>query len=138
MTSLLISHRDCERHVMLEHHPESPARLRSILDAVQNHRWDVAPVHREAREIDADQFNGIHPDHYLDMLSELYPGDGIVRLDADTSLNRHSLRAARLAAGGALQAVEAVLSGEADNAFCAVRPPGHHAESALAMGFCIL
>jgi acetoin utilization deacetylase AcuC-like enzyme len=100
---------------------------------------DLGPglVQLAAQEIDAGLFNGVHPQHYLDMLAELDPGEGIAMIDPDTSINRHSLRAARLAAGAAIQATEAVLGGEADNAFCAVRPPGHHAESALGMGFCI-
>ena len=137
MSTLLISHRDCEKHVMLDHHPESPARLQSIAKAVQDRDWGQALQQIQAREIDAELFAGIHPQHYLDMLAELDPGEGIARVDADTSMNRHSLRAARLAAGAAVQATEAVLGGEADNAFCAVRPPGHHAESAIGMGFCI-
>ena len=137
MSTLLISHRDCEKHVMLDHHPESPARLQSIANILENEAWAEQLLPVEAREIDASLFQGIHPQQYLNMLAELKPGEGIARLDADTSLNQHSLRAARLAAGAAIQASEAVMAGTASNAFCAVRPPGHHAESALAMGFCI-
>ena len=122
---------------MLPHHPESPARLRVIAEAVAATHFQKPPLQVIAREIAADKFAGIHPQNYLQMLAELKPGEGIARIDADTSLNRHSLRAARLAAGAALQAVEAVMSGSAKNAFCAVRPPGHHAESAMGMGFCI-
>jgi acetoin utilization deacetylase AcuC-like enzyme len=137
MSTLLITHRDCEKHVMLDHHPESPARLQSIAGALQAQPWAKELQEQPAREIDAALFAGIHPQHYLDMLAELDPGEGIARIDADTSINRHSLRAARLAAGAATQATEAVLGGEANSAFCAVRPPGHHAESAIGMGFCI-
>ena len=137
MSCLFISHGDCEKHVMLEHHPESPARLASIHRAVSEKNWGERLVMCEARESDADCFDGIHPRDYLDRLAELDPGEGIVRVDADTSLNRHSLRAARLAAGAAVQAVDAVMAGESDRAFCAVRPPGHHAETAIPMGFCI-
>ena len=137
MSTLLISHRDCEKHVMLDHHPESPARLQSIANTLQNKVWAEQLLPVQAQEIDASLFQGIHPQQYLNMLAELKPGEGIARIDADTSLNQHSLRAARLAAGAAIQASEAVMTGTASNAFCAVRPPGHHAESALAMGFCI-
>lgn len=137
MVTLLISHSDCEKHVMLEQHPESPARLQHIQQAVAEVDWQGRLQPLEAREINRLQFEGIHPDEYLDLLDGLDPGEGIARVDADTSINRHSLRAARLAAGGAIQAVDEVMTGSADNAFCAVRPPGHHAESSLPMGFCI-
>lgn len=137
MPCLFISHDDCEKHVMLDHHPESPARLRSIQQAVAAQDWGDSLTRITAGEIDDDCFRGIHPRDYLERLAELDPGDGIVRVDADTSLNRHSLRAARLAAGAAVQAVDAVMQGDASRAFCAVRPPGHHAETAIPMGFCI-
>ncbi len=137
MTSLLLSHTDCEKHVMLDHHPESPARLQCIFAHLAHTPVSGHLKMSQAREIDSALFSGIHPDQYLDMLAELKPGEGIARIDADTSLNQHSLRAAKLAAGAAVEAVEAVIGGRAGNAFCAVRPPGHHAESALGMGFCI-
>ncbi len=137
MSCLYISHGDCEKHVMLDHHPESPARLQSIQRALDARDWGESLTRTEAREIDGACFEGIHPRDYLDRLAELDPGQGIVRVDADTSLNRHSLRAARLAAGAAVQAVDAVWQGDAPRAFCAVRPPGHHAETAIPMGFCI-
>jgi acetoin utilization deacetylase AcuC-like enzyme len=137
MNTLFVSHTDCEKHVMLEHHPESPARLQSIHKALATHPLHDSLEFLTAREIAAEHFSTIHPRNYLAMLEELDPGEGIARIDADTSLNKHSLRAARLAAGGVIQAVEAVMQAKADNAFCAVRPPGHHAESAIGMGFCI-
>lgn len=137
MVTLFISHTDCEKHVMLEHHPESPARLRHIQQAVAAVDWQGRLQPQEAREITRAQFEGIHPAEYLAMLESLDPGQGTIRVDADTSINRHSLRAARLAAGSVLQAVDAVMEGSANNAFCAIRPPGHHAESSLPMGFCI-
>lgn len=134
MPTLLLSHTDCEKHMMLPHHPESPERLRAIHAALANKPhldW------RDAREIDDAHFQGIHPRQYLELLAELKPGEGIAKIDADTSLNKYSLRAARLAAGAGLQGVESVMSGQYRNAFCAVRPPGHHAEAAIGMGFCI-
>ncbi|MDJ0879930.1 MAG: histone deacetylase family protein [Halieaceae bacterium] len=137
MPVLFISHGDCEKHVMLDHHPESPARLRAIHDAVQAREWGHSLVAVEAREIDDRCFGQVHPSEYVARLAALDPGEGIVRVDADTSLNRYSLRAARLAAGAAIQGVDAVMDDRAERAFCAVRPPGHHAESALPMGFCL-
>ncbi|MBT4521772.1 MAG: histone deacetylase family protein [Halieaceae bacterium] len=137
MPTLYLSHTDCEKHVMLEQHPESPARLRAIQRELDQNHWNNLLERRQASEIDDACFAGIHPRQYLDMLAELKPGEGIARIDADTSVNKHSLRAARLAAGSGLQAVEAVIAGHFNNAFCAVRPPGHHAEAAIGMGFCI-
>ena len=122
---------------MLDNHPESPARLQHIQAAVQAADWHGSLQAVQAREISLEDFVGIHPQQYLDRVDALQPGDGIARLDADTSINRHSLRAARLAAGALLQAVDSVMAGAADNAFCAVRPPGHHAESTASMGFCV-
>lgn len=137
MQTLFISHLDCEKHIMLPQHPESPARLQHIQAAIAATDWRGSLQPLAAQEIDHGCFAGVHPESYLQMLAELKPGEGIARLDPDTSINQHSLRAARLAAGSLLQAVDAVLAGTADNAFCAIRPPGHHAETALAMGFCI-
>ena len=137
MPTLFLSHEDCEKHEMLPHHPESPARLRSIHAAMAQRSWEGRLLSREAAEISPAAFEGIHPESYVAGLAELDPGDGVVRIDADTSLNRHSLRAARLAAGAAVEAVSEVMAGRADNAFCAVRPPGHHAETAIPMGFCV-
>ena len=137
MQTLYLSHPDCEKHEMLPHHPESPARLRAIEDRLCGPTWERKLHRREAIEIDPAHFKNVHPDNYLNMLAELRPGEGIAKIDADTSLNRHSLRAAKLAAGAGLQGVEAIMSGEYRSAFCAVRPPGHHAESAIGMGFCI-
>ena len=137
MQTLFISHDDCEKHVMLDHHPESPARLRAIHDALDSSGLNDRLCREDALEIEPSLFEGIHPPEYLTMLDELDPGEGIARLDADTSINKHSLRAARLAAGAVVQAVNAVFDKSANNAFCAVRPPGHHAESAAPMGFCI-
>jgi acetoin utilization deacetylase AcuC-like enzyme len=137
MPTLYLSHTDCEKHIMSPRHPESPARLQAISTALSAGLWDDCLEREIAAEISDEYFTGIHPRQYLDMLAELRPGEGVADIDADTSINKHSLRAARLAAGAGLRATEAVMSGQNNNAFCAVRPPGHHAESAIGMGFCI-
>jgi acetoin utilization deacetylase AcuC-like enzyme len=137
MTTLFLNHTDCEKHIMSPYHPESPERLRAINTALSNEAWNRRLYRENATEINSEQFNGIHPQHYLERLAEFDPGDGVVHIDADTSINRFSLRAARLAAGAGLRAVESVMSKEFSSAFCAVRPPGHHAESAIGMGFCV-
>jgi acetoin utilization deacetylase AcuC-like enzyme len=137
VTTLYLSHADCQKHVMLPQHPESPTRLRAIEQAVNTDFWQNRLERRQAQEINTQYFANIHPQHYLDFLAELKPGEGTAAIDGDTSINQYSLRAARLAAGAGIQAVEAVMHGQYANAFCAVRPPGHHAESAMGMGFCV-
>jgi acetoin utilization deacetylase AcuC-like enzyme len=122
---------------MLDHHPESPTRLRAIEAALSTDAWEQQLVRRAVREIDPALLDGVHARDYLTMVEHLEPGEGIARIDADTSINRHSLRAARLAAGAGLQAVDAVMGEEFADAFCAMRPPGHHAEAAAGMGFCV-
>ena len=137
MQTLFLSHPDCEKHMMQPRHPESPARLQAIEVELSGAAWDGRLDRQRPAEISYEHFGGIHPGDYLDMLKELKPGEGLVHIDPDTALNQYSLRAARLAAGAGLSAVESVISGGHHSAFCAVRPPGHHAESAIGMGFCI-
>ncbi|MFK8048866.1 MAG: histone deacetylase family protein [Halioglobus sp.] len=137
MKSLLLTHTDCEKHVMLAHHPESPARLQAVVNRLNEGVMDSRLVFVEAEEIDELKLPAVHSGEYLEMLQSLKPEEGIAQIDPDTSLNKHSMRAAKLAAGSGLQAVDSVWSGEYKNAFCAVRPPGHHAESTAGMGFCI-
>ena len=93
--------------------------------------------HHAAPEITRQQLARIHSPAYLDALEALSPSEGYVRLDPDTVMSPATLPAARRAAGAAVRAVDLVIAGEADNAFCSVRPPGHHAEQGQAMGFCL-
>lgn len=137
MSTLLVSHVDCELHRMAPGHPESPERLQAIerqLTAAgvmeRLNRLGAAPASREQLEL-------IHPPAYIDSICDLHPLHGLNYADPDTALNPHSLRAAQLAAGAVIEAAEWVLAGKASNAFCAVRPPGHHAEHDAAMGFCL-
>lgn len=137
MTTAYISHIDCELHEMGAGHPESPQRLQAIsaelgvsglLDRLECLRPDAASH---------DQLALAHPRNYIRELEALHPQQGHNYADPDTALNPHSLRAARLAAGAVLLGTQQILSGACQNAFCAVRPPGHHAEQASAMGFCL-
>jgi acetoin utilization deacetylase AcuC-like enzyme len=135
MTTALISHPDCLDHVTPDGHPERPDRLRAIervlgAEAFMHLLRVDAPLAQDAHILRC------HPRSHLDRLERLAPTDGAVAIDSDTYLTAASLRAARRAAGANVLAVDMVMSGEVDNAFCAVRPPGHHAETVRAMGFC--
>ncbi|WP_308446406.1 histone deacetylase family protein [Chitinimonas sp. BJYL2] len=132
-----LTHPDCALHDMGSHHPECPARLAAIQDqliasGLWDHLWHVEPP-----LVTHEQLALVHPPRYVEALEQLSPAEGIVHLDPDTAINRHSLRAAQRAAGAVVRATELVVNREAANAFCAVRPPGHHAESKRAMGFCL-
>ncbi len=138
MTTLLISHRDCLLHDTSPGHPESPDRLRAVMAALEAGEFE-ALRREDAPEATDLQISRAHPAQIMDMLASAsaQAGDGYVRIDEDTIMSRGSERAARLAAGAVCRAVAAVARGEVRNAFCAVRPPGHHAESVRPMGFCL-
>lgn len=121
---------------MGHHHPEQPARLAAINDRLIASGLDMALRHYDAPLVDDPQLEAAHDPAYLRELAGKSPADGISWVDGDTAMNPHSLRAARRAAGAVVRAVDLVMSGEADRAFCGVRPPGHHAERDRAMGFC--
>ena len=117
-------------------HPERPDRLRAIHAALDDPTFDEL-FREEAPYGEIRAVQKVHPGDYVQMLREATPETGLVRLDADTTLSPGSFDAAMHAVGGACRAVDAVLSGVAVNAFVACRPPGHHAETARAMGFCL-
>ena len=117
-------------------HPESPLRLKAILKALQESE-PPGLVRREAPVASLGQIQRVHPERYTTRILASVPREGFVRVDADTVLNPHSGEAALRAAGAACAAVDAVMAGESKAAFCAMRPPGHHAESMEAMGFCV-
>jgi acetoin utilization deacetylase AcuC-like enzyme len=117
-------------------HPESPVRLRTVLRAVEEAA--VPGLERcLAPPATLEQVQRVHPERYTRRMLASVPVSGYVRVDADTVLNPHSGEAALRASGAACAAVDAVVAGEARRAFCAMRPPGHHAEAMEAMGFCV-
>src|SRR5580700_1096668 len=136
MTTLLYTHPACLDHDPGQFHPESPARLQAVLEALDGP--DFARLERrEAPEAALDDIARVHPRGLIERLLAAVPQAGHVGIDADTFLSPGSGRAALRAAGAVAAAVDAVIGGEADNAFCAVRPPGHHAEPRRPMGFCL-
>lgn len=137
MATGLFSHPDCNLHDMGDWHPECPGRLQAIEDQLIASRIEPLLVHEEAPLVDeAELLRVHHPDH-VDYIRALAPERGYAEIDADTRMNPYSWRAAMRAAGAAVAATDAVIDGRYDNAFCSVRPPGHHAEPDRAMGFCL-
>jgi len=136
MTTLLYTHPACLEHDPGRHHPESPARLRAVLTALGEPEF-ARLERREAPEATLDDLVRVHPRRQVERILSSVPRSGHVGIDADTILSPASGTAALRAAGAVVAAVDAVVSKHADNAFCAVRPPGHHAEPGRAMGFCL-
>ncbi|GGF47145.1 Acetoin utilization deacetylase AcuC [Mameliella alba] len=132
MTTALFTHADALDHVTPEGHPERVARIEHLLHALAGLDLD----RRSAPEVEEAQLRLSHPQRYIDRIRGGVPDSGNTQLDADTWMSPGSFRAASRAAGAAVAAVDAVLAGEVDNAFCAMRPPGHHAETETPMGFC--
>ena len=138
MSVAYISHPICLQHEMGTHHPECPARLTAIQQHFKSSGLMDELISLEARPADWSLVTRAHPQSMIDHLLALNPEQGLAFIDADTAMNPYSLNAALHAAGAAVQAVDGVISGEFQRAFCAVRPPGHHAEAELPMGFCLL
>ncbi|KUF12689.1 histone deacetylase family protein [Pseudoponticoccus marisrubri] len=133
MATALITHADALEHVTPEGHPERVARLEHVLHALQP--LDLKRV--TAPEVEIADLRRIHPQTYIDRIAAAEPASGQHQLDADTWMSPGSWRAGLRGAGAAVQAVAMVMSGEVDNAFSAMRPPGHHAERETPMGFCL-
>jgi len=136
MTTLLFSHPACLEHDPGPHHPESAARLRAVLAALDDPEF-AGLERREAPEATLDDLLRVHSRRHVERTFGAVPRSGHIGIDADTILSPASGAAALRSAGAVAAAVDAVVAKEADNAFCAVRPPGHHAEPERAMGFCL-
>ena len=137
MAIAYISHHDCQLHDMGRHHPEQPARLSAINDRLIAtglemvlHQYDAPLATRELLE-------AVHDASYIDEIYAASPSEGLIWVDGDTAMNKHSLTAALRAAGAVAMGVDLVMEGKAKHVFCGVRPPGHHAEHHRAMGFCL-
>ncbi|MEM1049173.1 MAG: histone deacetylase family protein [Pseudomonadota bacterium] len=136
MTTLLVHHPCFLDHVTPLGHPERPDRMRALDQALEAERFHLL-ARVEAPMGDREQLLTSHPESHVDMLASAAPSEGLIRLDADTTMSPGSWEAALRAVGGACLAVDDVMEGKAKNAFCAMRPPGHHAERDRAMGFCL-
>jgi acetoin utilization deacetylase AcuC-like enzyme len=135
MSTLLISHPACLDHLTPPGHPERPDRLRAVEQALEAQKLQLL-AREQAPMASLENIALCHPMDYIVEIRDATPKEGIVHLDADTSMSPGSFEAALRAAGGAILAVDEVLAKKARNAFVATRPPGHHAETARPMGFC--
>lgn len=133
MATAVFTHADALEHVTPLGHPERVERVEHLLHALAGLDLD----RRSAPQVDEAHLRYCHPQRYIDGIRAAVPDSGHRQLDADTWVSAGSFRAASRAAGAAVAAVDAVLGGEVANAFCAMRPPGHHAETETPMGFCL-
>ncbi|MBL9011788.1 MAG: histone deacetylase family protein [Alphaproteobacteria bacterium] len=136
MTTALFTHFACLDHVTPPGHPESPERLRAVLKALEAPAF-AGLARGEAPRAAAEALARVHPGDFVRRVLSSVPERGLKSIDGDTTLSPGSGEAVLRAAGAVIAAVDAVMTGEARNAFAAVRPPGHHAEPGTAMGFCV-
>jgi acetoin utilization deacetylase AcuC-like enzyme len=137
MTTGYITHPDFLKHEMGSHHPECPERIQAINDQLIRSGVDRFLHHLDAPLATEDQLELVHSPDHISFVKERSPESGYFMLDGDTIMNPYTYRASLRAAGSAIAGVDAVMKGEVENVFCAVRPPGHHAEPTRSMGFCV-
>jgi acetoin utilization deacetylase AcuC-like enzyme len=137
MTTALIHHPIYQKHDTGFGHPESPKRYEVVMEALRGDRklWDSV-IELKAKEVSRGIIQAAHSKEHYKLVESAF-GNGLEALDNDTMISMKSFEAAVLAAGGVCRGVDAVMSGEAKNAFIAARPPGHHATAEHAMGFCL-
>ncbi len=140
MKSLVyITHNCCQKHKLSDQHPECPERLQAIESQLTEDGLFQLMERMEAPRVLDEHIARAHPLSHIERLKELSPSDETyVSIDGDTAMNNHSLEAIYRAAGAGVLAVDTVMGQQVQRAFCAVRPPGHHAEKTTAMGFCFL
>jgi len=138
MPTLLLSHPACLAHDTGPHHPERPDRLRALENALVDPRF-AKLTRADAPCAEQSVIERVHSADYIDVIRQFEPkpGDPIVYIDSDTPMSHGSFEAALRSCGGAVEAVDQVMAGKAHNAFCATRPPGHHAETRSVQGFCL-
>ena len=136
MATLLFHHPSALEHRTPAGHPERADRVRAVDSALADARFGTLE-RRLAPEAELGTIALAHPRKWVDALVNSAPTSGLVGIDADTVMSPGTIEAVRRGAGAAVAAVDAVVAGEAENAFCAMRPPGHHAERTRAMGFCL-
>lgn len=137
MPTALISHPVSVLHEISPDHPECPQRIDAIADQLKKQDIYDYLTHVDAPRASSEQLLLAHGEAYVELIHESAPNSGTIELDGDTAMNAHTLDASLRGAGSGVVAVDKVLNGEVDNAFCLVRPPGHHAERGRAMGFCL-
>ena len=137
MTTAYITHPDCLRHEMGPGHPECPERLAAVNEHMRSSGLLDQVRALEAPLASVEDLKRVHRSAYVDVIFEHAPAEGYVQLDPDTAMNPYTLSAARRAAGAGLLAVDELMAGRSENAFCAVRPCGHHATTGRPMGFCL-
>lgn len=131
-----IYHEHCELHDMGDDHPESPARTKAIRDRLETNGLLKKMSVLRAEQATREQVLRVHHETYVEQLDRISPSHGLIQADPDTMMGPYTWEASYLAAGAAVQAVDGIMAGQFDRAFCAVRPPGHHAEPDVTMGFC--
>ena len=137
MTTAYISHPDFMKHEMGHHHPECPERIQAIEDQLIQSRLDGHLKRIDPPLATEADITRVHSEDHLAFIKSKAPTSGYAMIDGDTIMNTATWNVSLRAAGAAIAAVDAVMKGEVNNAFCAIRPPGHHAEPHRSMGFCV-